>query len=348
MSDVVQTSAEVEPIPDPGLPAHLPRPTDVDPKKEKRAERQVATLFFLSILGAILFVVCYFTFDIGEDPDTIWSLGASNVTLGLSLALMLFGLGIGIVQWSRKLMSDQEIVEMRHAVASSDEDRTEAVGSLMTALDESGLSRRKMILFPLLGAAGATLIPAVVALRDLGPLPGDKLLHTVWAKGMRVVRDVSGAPIVAADLEIGDLVNATPEMIFDPEKYGYTEADVFGANLQIIKGKAPVVVVRMDPNEITAWEGRENWSYQGIVAYSKICSHVGCPISLMEQQNHHLLCPCHQSTFDLSDNGRVVFGPAGRALPQLPIAVDSEGYLIAQSDFTEPVGPSFWERDNTK
>ena len=90
--------------------------------------------------------------------------------------------------------------------------------------------------------------------------------------------------------------------------------------------------------------GRENWGIDGILCYSKICTHVGCPISLYEQTTHHVLCPCHQSTFDLSDGAKVVFGPAARPLPQLPLAVDSEGYLVAQSGFTEPVGPSFFER----
>ena len=90
--------------------------------------------------------------------------------------------------------------------------------------------------------------------------------------------------------------------------------------------------------------GRESWTPENLIAYSKICTHVGCPISLWEQQTHHLLCPCHQSTFDLADAGKVVFGPAGRSLPQLPLAVDEEGYLIATSDFHEPVGPSYWER----
>jgi ubiquinol-cytochrome c reductase iron-sulfur subunit len=102
----------------------------------------------------------------------------------------------------------------------------------------------------------------------------------------------------------------------------------------------------MEPDEITPGPGRENWSVDGIVGYSKICTHVGCPISLYERTTHHLLCPCHQSTFDLADSGRVVFGPAARALPQLPLTVDDEGYLVARSDFTEPVGPSFWERDS--
>jgi ubiquinol-cytochrome c reductase iron-sulfur subunit len=100
----------------------------------------------------------------------------------------------------------------------------------------------------------------------------------------------------------------------------------------------------MKPEDITPAKGRENWGIEGILCFSKICTHVGCPISLWEQQTHHLLCPCHQSTFDLGDNGKVIFGPAARSLPQLPLMLDAEGYLVAQSDFTEPVGPSFWER----
>ena len=108
--------------------------------------------------------------------------------------------------------------------------------------------------------------------------------------------------------------------------------------------KAAVILHRMEPQEIIPGPGRENWSVDGIVCYSKICTHVGCPISLWEQQTHHLLCPCHQSTFDLADNGKVIFGPAARPLPQLPLAVDDEGYLVATRDFDEAEGPSFWER----
>jgi ubiquinol-cytochrome c reductase iron-sulfur subunit len=102
--------------------------------------------------------------------------------------------------------------------------------------------------------------------------------------------------------------------------------------------------MRLKPEDLTVSPGREDWNYQGIVAYSKICTHVGCPVALYEQQTHHLLCPCHQSQFDIKEEAKVIFGPAKRPLPQLPITVDDEGYLIAQSDFTEPVGPSFWER----
>ena len=109
------------------------------------------------------------------------------------------------------------------------------------------------------------------------------------------------------------------------------------------RAKAAVLLMRLNPDDIASAKER-SWGYQGIVAYSKICTHVGCPVGLYEQTTHHLLCPCHQSTFDVADGAKVLFGPAKRPLPQLPIEVDDEGYLIAQSDFTEPIGPSFWER----
>jgi ubiquinol-cytochrome c reductase iron-sulfur subunit len=162
----------------------------------------------------------------------------------------------------------------------------------------------------------------------------------VWKKGMRVVRDVVGSPIRPSDLQIGDLVNGEPEALFN----GDDGEPMEGVALQVAKSKGAVVVVRMEPDEITPGKGRENWSVDGILCYSKICTHVGCPISLYERTTHHLLCPCHQSTFDLADSARVVFGPAARPLPQLALAVDSEGYLVAQDDFDEPVGPSYWER----
>jgi ubiquinol-cytochrome c reductase iron-sulfur subunit len=338
-----QVATHDGPVADPGLPAHRPRPTDVDPRAEKRAERQVATFFGLAALMSVLFVVAYFAFDIGDEPDLVAGLGASNVALGLTLGLALLFIGIGAIQWSRKLMSDVELVESRHPVASSEEDREVTLASLRAGTDDSGIARRPLIRNSLLGALGALALPAVVALRDLGPLPGDKLYRTVWREGMRVVNDVSGTPIKPQSVEIGQLINAEPEIFFNGEPYG--EETIEGHELLAEKNKAAIIVVRMQPDDITPDEGREEWGVNGILAYSKICTHVGCPISLWEQQSHHLLCPCHQSTFDLADNAKVIFGPAARALPQLPLAVDDEGYLIATSDFDEPVGPSFWERD---
>ncbi len=338
----VVAQPEAEPIPDPGLPPHLPRPTDVDERSARRAERQVATFFGLSSLFVILFCVAYFVFDVGDDPDVLLGFGASNVTLGLTLGLSLLMIGIGAIQWARKLMSDHEIVEARHPVASSPEDRAVSLAAWEEGVDDSAIGRRPLIRNSLLGALGTALIPSVIVLRDLGPLPGDKLFHTVWQEGMRVVVDVAGTPIRPQDMEVGELTNAQPAVFFETDDEG--EPLYEGVALQQAKAKAAVILIRMQPDDITPAKGRENWGYEGILCYSKICTHVGCPISLAEQQNHHLLCPCHQSTFDLADNGRVVFGPAARALPQLPLMLDAEGYLVAQSDFTEPVGPSFWER----
>jgi ubiquinol-cytochrome c reductase iron-sulfur subunit len=348
-----------DPLVNPGLPEHQWRPTDVDPKAEKRAERQIAALFGLSTICAVLFVVSYFAFHVNGGADgatvhTVFGLGASNVALGSSLGGALLFIGIGLIQWARKLMSDHEIVEMRHPARSSDEDREETVRVLALGADESGIARRPLVRNSLLGAVGVLLAPAVVLLRDLGPTnaqvteaqdyPGAGLEHTVWTEGMRVVRDVVGTPIRPGDLEIGDLVNAEPELIFAVDEDGHPELE--GVTLQIAKSKAAVVLVRMDPDDNKPAPGRENWAVDGILCYSKICTHVGCPISLNERKTHHLLCPCHQSTFDLADAAKVVFGPAARPLPQLPLMVDDEGYLVAQSDFREPVGPSYWERDS--
>ncbi|MDQ6934200.1 MAG: Rieske 2Fe-2S domain-containing protein [Actinomycetota bacterium] len=331
-----------DPIPDPGLVPHQPRPTDVDPAMEKRAERQVATLFGLSSVFAVLFCVAYFVFNVGRNPSTIFGLGASNVVLGLCLGLSLLCIGIGAIQWARKLMGDHELVEMRHSAASSQEDRAEAIAALRAGTEESGIGRRPLVRNSLIGAMAFLGLPLLVGLRDLGPLPGNKLAHTVWRKGMRVVQDVDGSPIKPSDMEVGQLVNGEPALFFEKRPDGQPKIE--GTELLAATAKAAVIIVRMLPSDIKPAKGRESWGVEGILCYSKICTHVGCPISLWEQQTHHLLCPCHQSTFDLADNGKVIFGPAARSLPQLPLAVDSAGYLIATHDFYEPVGPSYWER----
>jgi ubiquinol-cytochrome c reductase iron-sulfur subunit len=110
--------------------------------------------------------------------------------------------------------------------------------------------------------------------------------------------------------------------------------------------KDAVIVVRLRPEDLHLPADRKDWTHEGIIAFSKICSHMGCAVGLYEQQTHHLLCPCHQSTFDVETGAQVIFGPAARPLPQLAITVDSEGYLVAKQGFTEPVGPSFWERSS--
>jgi ubiquinol-cytochrome c reductase iron-sulfur subunit len=264
-----------------------------------------------------------------------------NLLLGLCFGLALLFLGVGAVQWARKLMDDEEWIDYRHSAASSDDAKNYMLTELDKVVDESKLTRRKIIGRSLLAALATILLPMIVGLADLGPWPTKKkraetIGTTIWAPGVRVVQDVTFEPIKPEDIEIGQLINAEPANL----------QELHGAEFQSQKAKAAVIVVRMNPNTITIPPSREDWQIGGILCYSKICTHVGCPISLWEQQTHHLLCPCHQSTFDLGNSGVVVFGPAKRALPQLPITTDAEGYIIARSGFTVPTGPSYFERDS--
>ena len=332
-----------DPIPDPGLPAHRPRLTDVDPRAERRTERQIATMFSLAALLAVAF--CVFYLVVGTEAELL-GLGALNVLLGTTLGLAMLLIGIGAIHWGKQLMSDHELVEERHGATSSAEDREAALAAFRAGAAESGFGRRTLVRNSLLGGLAMLGLPAVILLGDLGPLPQGRFSQTVWRKGMRIVNDVSGQPLRPEEIEIGQLVNAEPEVFFASENASGQEVEprYEGVDLQNQKAKAAVILVRMQPEDLRPYPGRKNWDVGGIVCYSKICTHVGCPISLYEQQTHHLLCPCHQSTFDLEDNGNVIFGPASRSLPQLPIGVDREGYLVATSGFLEAVGPSYWER----
>ena len=248
--------ASEEPIANPGLPPHTPRPTDVDEKAAKRAERQVAAFFVLSMVCTVLFCVAYFALDIKDgNQETIGGLGASNVALGVSLGLALLFIGIGIIQWARKLMSDVEIIEYRHPAASPQEDRDETLAQLSMGLDESGIGRRPLIRNTLLGAMGLMGLPLIVGLRDLGPLPGKKLEQTFWRAGTRVVNDVTGLPIKPTDMSIGQLVNAQPEglvHVAEPrEGVEYLE----GVELNVEKAKSSLIMVRIEPDDITFSDG---------------------------------------------------------------------------------------------
>ncbi|MGF9661779.1 Rieske 2Fe-2S domain-containing protein [Arthrobacter crystallopoietes] len=320
---------EVEKFQDPGLPPHRPRLADKDPRAEKRAERQVAILFVISVIGTLLFFVGYFAIRLDE---TISTLRLQNFTLGMGTAFAMLGIGVGIVHWAKTLMPDHEIAEERHAVRT-EEDRQIAETMVSEIISESGIKRRPLIRNTLLGAMVLAPLPAIGILRDLSKdLNPDVLRHSMWDAGVRLTRDPDGTPIRASEVTIGSAFHVIPE--------GLNEAE----HKLEEKAKAVVLLMRLNPEDLQVSPGREDWNYNGIVAYSKICTHVGCPVALYEQQTHHLLCPCHQSTFDLTQECKVIFGPASHALPQLPISVDSEGYLVATSDFHEPVGPSYWER----
>lgn len=326
-----------DPIPDPGVPEPPPRLTDTDVKAERRAERQVAGMFGLASVLVIAFLVAYVAFPIaaGEGGVDVGAVRDSNLALGLTLGGALLLIGIGAIHWARKLMTSHQVVHERHELRSNEETRAATLSDFELGADESGFGRRKLIRNSLIGAMLLLPLPAVILLRDLGPVPGGVKKQTVWDTGVRVLKDRSFTPIRPADLQIGSLVVAMPETYLDLPDHGPARPNE--------RAKASVFLIRMQPGEFRVEEGRENWHVDGIVCYSKICTHVGCPITLYERDTHNMLCPCHQSTFNLAEGGEVVFGPAKRPLPQLPLAVDDEGYLVAQSDFVEPVGPSFWE-----
>jgi ubiquinol-cytochrome c reductase iron-sulfur subunit len=333
-----EVAARHEPLPErfsnPGLPEHRHRMADVDPRAAQKAERQVATLFGLSTLGTLLVIVSYFVVKLSPGLslyDYVARLRLSNQLLGIGLAIAMLGIGVGAVHWAKTLMPDEERVEYRHLQRGTDEERAEAVALLKLGADESGIARRPLIRNSLIGAMALFPLPALLFLRDTGPMPGKHLDETVWKQGTRLALDQEGGGLLkASDLTIGSVVHVMPE--------GIDKLD----NAIEERAKAALLLIRLEP-ELLAPESVPD-SYSGIVAYSKICTHMGCPVALYEQRTHHLLCPCHQSTFDLTQNCKVIFGPAKRPLPQLAITVDSEGYLVAKGPFTQPVGPSFWER----
>jgi ubiquinol-cytochrome c reductase iron-sulfur subunit len=330
----VGVADEKNPFADPGLPPHEHRVQDIDELAARRSERTVAMLFTVSMLATVGFIASYvgiphdksiFVFPIGH-------INALNFALGLTLGLALFSIGAGAVHWARTLMSDEEIADERHAIEASPEVRAKVHADFKQGAKESALGRRKLIRNTMFGALALFPLSGVMLLRDLGPLPGTKLRHTLWSKGKLLVNMNTNEPLRASDVAVGSLTFAKPEGLEEHDEEFQTEI-----------AKAALMIVRIQPDNIK--DKRElEWSHEGIVAYSKICTHVGCPISLYEQQTHHVLCPCHQSTFDLSDGARVIFGPAGHALPQLRIGVNDQGYLEALGDFEEPVGPAFWER----
>ncbi|MEY5030250.1 MAG: hypothetical protein RLZZ334_197 [Actinomycetota bacterium] len=328
-------SNEIEAIKDPGLPAHVHRKADHDPVAAKRAERQVAILFGISSLGTLLLIASFFI------PDDIFifvpvmgNQNAHQLGLGLGMAISLFFIGMGAIHWAKTLMPDQEVIAHRHEFRSPDSDRKEFVDAVKEGAQASGLGRRSLIKRSLGAALGLSALSPILLLRDLGPLPGNDLKETSWKAGTYLVTDPGNRRIKASDLEVGAVAQVLPETS-DPEHRKLNDI-----------AKDALLLIRLRPEEFNLDAERLSWTHEGIIAFSKICSHMGCAVALYEQQTKHLLCPCHQSTFDVTRAAKVIFGPAARPLPQLNITVDEEGYLIARTPFTEPVGPSFWGRNS--
>lgn len=294
--------------------------------EDNRAERRVALTFVISFLATVGFIGAYIFMKIDTASYGSWQ----NYVLGATLALALFTLGAGQIMWAKSLIPKEYAVQERHDGASSEEERTALEETFLAGADQLGIGRRRLARRTLLLAAGVFPLTGLVILRDLGPAPGNTLRHTAWRRGNYLVDVETKQRIQAGEMRIGAILTVMPEKYEE-----LTEEET---------ATSPTILIRLRPGENQPLPGRENWVVGGHVAYSKICTHAGCPTSLFETQTAHLLCPCHQSTFKVDQGCKVIFGPAARALPQLPIAVDPNGYFFAQSDYLEPVGPSFWER----
>jgi ubiquinol-cytochrome c reductase iron-sulfur subunit len=224
---------------------------------------------------------------------------------GALLAVALAGLAYGFVTWGHHLLPQGPVEEPRHELESTPTERR----AFEHDLERGGVERRKFLTRTLGLAIAALGAAAVFPIRSLGPSPGTSLRRTPWRRGLRLVTD-DGTPLRAEDIPVGGFYTVFPEGHID-------SAD------------GQTVLVRVADRYF---------------AYSKVCTHAGCPVGLYQADTHQLLCPCHQSAFDVLDRAKPVFGPATRALPQLPIVIDSDGFLRAQGDFPVPVGPTYWNR----
>jgi ubiquinol-cytochrome c reductase iron-sulfur subunit len=271
----------------------------------------------VGFIGFIGFGVAYWVGD-----NTQWE----AITLGGGL----LALGFGATAWGKYLMPQGPFVEERHEFASSEAERD----AMTAAVNERGgmvVRRRKLLggLFAL-GSGAMGIVLMFPLLRSLGPKPGNTLFETNWRKNSQLVT-VDGRAVTVDDLDVGGVLTVFPR--------GY-------------QGSSPdqVILIRLaqlgplDPPLVINPPGRTDWGVQGYVAYSKMCTHLGCPVGLYQEQTQRLVCPCHQSIFDVLSGAIPEFGPAPRPLPQLPLTADSAGNLRSQGGFDQAVGPGFWER----
>ena len=242
-----------------------------------------------------------------------WSGGQAQLE-GILLALSLGGIGVGMVAWAKRFLPDDEVAEARGPLASDESDVAAFTADFERG--EEAIGRRGFLVRLLLGALAALGVAALFPIRSLGPRPGRGLIRTPFHAGIRVVDD-EARPVRPAELDPDSVTTVWPE------------GSVGAAD-------APTLLINAGLD--TAG------TVDGIVAFSKLCTHTGCPVGLYQRQEKLLLCPCHQSTFDVLDGAKPIFGPATRPLPQLPLAVDDDGYLIATGDFDAPPGPGFWDR----
>jgi len=275
--------------------------------RRRRRPGAIALAFMLSAGASVSLTVIY-------------ALGGQTQAEGAMLFVALGGIAIGLVLWSHQLMPQTIYVEERKLTFDEPEEREEAEESFIEGAEQIG--RRSFLGKLLVAAVGALGVAFLFPIRSLGKAPGRALFKTSWTKGARAVTE-DGQPVRATSLLENSVLTVFPE--------GHTDA----ADSQTLLIKTPQGVFHPK-------HGRETWSPDGLVGFSKICTHAGCPVGLYQAATSQLFCPCHQSVFDVADACQPTSGPATRALPQLPLAIDADGFVIAQSDFHEPVGPEFW------
>jgi len=318
---------------------------------ERRMSRTVGLMFLLCGLFGTAFVVLYIVWP--------WRWKQGDVLmkyytplLGVTLGLMCLFIAFGVLIWGKKLLPREVSIQDRHDGGSPKGDRRAVGQTLAYMVEELGVKRR-----PLLGlaaAAGLAPVAVVIAAPVIGgliknPHADNQLFTTGWAPinepggGTRLVRMTrdDGTPIRPADVSVGGQMTVFPGI---PE--GATNAHADSPTLLIHLRSDDAAVARANNVKGTGHDkfDRSDFMYGDYIAFSKICTHAGCPASLYEQQTNRLLCPCHQSQFQITNNAIPVFGPASRSLPQLPLDVDDEGYFVARSDYLATVGPDFWER----
>jgi ubiquinol-cytochrome c reductase iron-sulfur subunit len=310
-------------LPDPADPerstdpeVHRAQRVEGAPNSATTAEGLALACFLIAAAAAITLAVVY------------WRGGQPQLE-GVLLAVATGGIGIGIIVWAKRFMPDDEVAEDRHPLTSS-EPEIEALRTDFEHGEQTLVGRRRLVraIAAALAALGAALL---FPIRSLGPRPGRGLKFTAYADaehrkgGVRLVR-ADDRPIKPRDLEVDGVLTVFPE--------GHTD-----------DADAPTLLIHTRPQQkLELADDRDRWVVGGIIAFSKLCTHVGCPVGLYQAGEGLLLCPCHQSTFNVLEGAKPIFGPAARSLPQLPLAVDDEGYLIATGDFSSPVGPGFWDR----
>ncbi len=322
-------------------------------RAEKRAERAVALCFIVAALAGVGFIVAFIALPYEWHlPGTPQNFRFYTPALGGLLAALLLFMGLGLVLWAKWLMPEEEVIQDRHDEPSTDEDKLLTQATLTVGLQDTGLPRRSLILKSL-GLAGGALAtaPLVALVGAMIKKPGDQLLHTLYRPDKKRFPESGGrVPIVYSDfrrVSPNDILPGGVATVFP----GIREL-VDGYN-GITSASSPALIIRLRPGQqIKSRKGQADYGWPRnapeYVAFSKICTHAGCPASLYEQQTSRLLCPCHQSQFEVLQDAKPVFGPATRSLPKLPIDVvdgpDGNQYFVARSDYNEAIGPGFWER----